>query len=90
MNLTRAQAQAFVEALTGWIDLSEQNGTPRSPHAFTHLEAVFGKGEVATAQDMCYTSDEHGRKVHKGMADKVERLAEYFDAVAKGMRTFRT
>lgn len=51
VNITHAQAIAFVNSLVGWEDLSEANGKPKSPHALTHLEAVLGAGNVPNRWD---------------------------------------
>jgi hypothetical protein len=46
MNITREQAFAFAEALVGFIDLSEGNGYPKSPHARTAIENILGLNRV--------------------------------------------
>ena len=51
IEISRDQALAFIESLTGWIDLSEQNQTPKSPHALTCLQAVIGATRVGTVYD---------------------------------------
>lgn len=46
MTVTKEQALAFVEALTGWEDVSDRQCKPKSPHAHTHLEAILGYRRV--------------------------------------------
>jgi len=41
-EVTFDQALALVEQMIDWIDFSEDNSAPRSPHVLAHLEAVLG------------------------------------------------
>ena len=55
MKITFEQAQAFVEALTGWDGVSaygDDSGSRKSPHAYTHLESVLGLGRVLRTHNL--------------------------------------
>jgi hypothetical protein len=43
---TRDQAFAFLDALTGHVNICEGAGRPKSEHARTHLEAALGIGSL--------------------------------------------
>lgn len=50
--VTKDQALAFIEALTGHEDIAnngeDDSGRPKSPHAMTFLEAHLGSQQVVT------------------------------------------
>jgi hypothetical protein len=87
MNVTRSQAAAFVDSLTGWIDLSEDNGTPKSPHALTHLNAVLGLGRVPGVQDVIRANE---GAAFKSSFDKVNNLADFLEGVVKALREVKS
>lgn len=79
--VTREQALAFVDALTGWQDIADQQGTPKSPHAMTHLAAVIGAGKVPS---MHAIQRAHWRTIshHKGRDVPVDDEEHYQNSVA--------
>lgn len=58
--VSREQAKAFVEAVSGFLDVgivgdgpqSQGIGYPKSTHVLTHLAAVMGYGKVPTVWDI--------------------------------------
>ena len=91
MTVTKEQAIAFVEALTGYTETSEagdSKGALKSPHAATHLEAILGIGEVATYLHISRAIVKEWKPgVNAADRAKVEKLCNYLDAVATAIRT---
>lgn len=86
MQVTRDQAAAFVEALTGFESTNESEdpcGRANSPAARTHLEAVLGYGNLPTAGRVYRSFQDHplGRD-----REVTHYLAQYLEAVAKTLR----
>lgn len=54
MTVTREQGLAFVEALTGYVVVADQQVAAKSPHVMTHLEAVLGYDRVPSIYQMHY------------------------------------
>ena len=100
MVVTKEQALAFIEALVGWEDLCENASRPKSPHARTHLEAVFGAGCVVSSFDFnnafefskidktekdLYLNDGIYNYERKSF-EKLCRLVDYLEAVVNVLR----
>lgn len=86
MQVTRDQAAAFVEALTGFESTNESEdpiGRASSPAARTHLEAVLGWGNLPSAAQTFRSF-----RVNPNARDcQVTRdLADYLEAVAKTLK----
>lgn len=88
--VTREQALAFVEALTGyelvWTGEDITDEKQKSPHAMTHLQAVLGQREVPGSSIIRTAFGEHGPQTWQAEAVKKTRdLALYFIEVGKAL-----
>ncbi len=74
MEITKEQAKAFLNAVCGWEEIADQQSRPKSPHAWTHLEAILGYSNVPTT-DAIYLLGTQKPKLH--------RFAEYLICVGE-------
>ncbi|MGI9862701.1 hypothetical protein SDD30_15095 [Moorella naiadis] len=74
MEITKKQAMAFVHAICGWEEIADQQSRPKSSHAWTHLEAILGHGNVPVTWALYSGSSEN---------TKLRRFAEYLICVGE-------
>lgn len=91
MTVTKEQALAFVEALTGYTAVADNGsddcGERKSPHAATHLEAVLGQGNVANYLNVSRAFVKDDPKNIRFVPDRIktEKLADYLEAVSSAL-----
>ena len=77
MQVPVERALAFISAMVGWEDVGECQARPKSPHMWTHLEAVLGRRDVPSSDDFPSTS--------KHSTARAQALVEYLRGVAKAL-----
>lgn len=93
MKISREQAEAFIEALTGYdgTDANGEGGHMRSPAAMAHLEAVLGLGKGPTPYKLFVARRSKESPVPVPNAEKacleMAAFAEYLHAVAFEIRS---